>query len=151
MNNIQKTLSALSIILLISCSVNNDEPINAITDLKKFSHSAAKAKYQKVVPINKEDLYGDWTMISSFFTISNGQSVTTFQLEGRKYTINEDGSLIMDNSAFGYGKKNRDWKLKSKNTVFDDGMESWHVRIKGDTMEWIEQLGEDYSYFVLVK
>lgn len=151
MNLIHKSLSSILILLLISCSVSSDEPLNAITDLKKFSHSAAQAKYKKVVTINKEDLYGEWTMVSSFFTMSDIQSVTTFQLEGRKYSINKDGSLIMDNSAFGYGKKTKNWKLKANNTVFDDGVESWHVRIKGDTMEWIEQLDDDYSYFVLVK
>jgi hypothetical protein len=151
MNKIQKSLFAVSAMLLISCSVSNDEPLNAITDLKKFGHSAAEAKYQKVIPINKEDLCGDWTMVSSFFTVISQQLVTTFQLEGRKYTINEDGSLIINNAALGHGKKTANWKLKSNNTVFDDGFESMHVRIKGDTMEWIEQMDEDYSYFVLVK
>jgi hypothetical protein len=155
MNKIQKSLCSVSVILLISCSVSNDEPLNAITELKKFNHSAAEAKYQKVNPINKENLYGDWTMISSFFTIKSIQSVTTFQLEGRKYTINEDGSLIIDNKALGVQKKNRllnrKWLLESNNTIFNNGTESWHVRVKGDTMEWIEQIDENYSYFVLVK
>ena len=161
MNKIHKALSIISVILLISCSVSNDEPLNAdeplsaITDLKKFRHSAAEAKYQKVVPINKDDLYGAWTVISSFFTIKDSQSVTTFGLEGRKFSIKENGSLIVDNSAFAseeeYRTFNRNWALKSNNTVFDDGQESYHVRIKGDTMEWIEQIDEDYMYFVLVK
>ncbi|NVK66318.1 MAG: hypothetical protein HWE22_17125 [Flavobacteriales bacterium] len=155
MNKIHKALSIVSVILLISCSISNDEPLNAITDLKKFRHSAAKAKYQKVVPINKEDLYGDWTLIGSFFTIKESQSVTTFGIEGRKFSIKENGSLIIDNSALTseeqYRTFNRNWTLKSNNTVFDDGQESYHVRIKADTMEWIEQTDEDYMYFVLVK
>lgn len=155
MNKIRKALFAISVIALISCSVSHDEPLKAITDLKKFSHAAAESKYQKVVPVEKEDIIGDWTMIASFFTIHGSRAVTTFQIEGRKYKINEDGSLIIDNKALGVDKEyeilNRNWKLKSNNTVFDDGKESYHVRIKGDTMEWIEPVDEDYAYFVLVK
>lgn len=150
-----KIVSALLLVALISCSTDKNEPINAITNLNKFSHAAAESKYKQVTAINKEDLYGDWTIISSFFTIKDSRSVTTFGIEGRKFSIKEDGNLIIDNSALASDKKyqvlNRNWALKSNNTVFDDGKESYRVRVKGDTMEWIEQTDEDYMYFVLVK
>ncbi|MDG1333960.1 MAG: hypothetical protein P8P74_16605 [Crocinitomicaceae bacterium] len=150
MNKILITLFALIVLLLMSCS-NSGEPLNAITDLKNLTHSAAHSKYQKVTSINKEDLYGEWTIISSFFTNNGGQAASTFGLEGRKYKIKKDGSYILDNSALGFDTKKGTWKLESNNTVFNDGVESNHIRINGDTMEWIEQIDDDYSYFVLVK
>jgi hypothetical protein len=145
------TLFAIASILILSCTHEFSEPLNAITDLKEFTHAAAKSKFEKVESIEKESLYGEWTVIASFFTIKDSRSVTTFRIEGRKYTINKDGNLITDTSMFGGDKRTEKWKLKSDNTVFDDGFESWHIKVRGDTMEWMQQMDEDYSYFVLVK
>ena len=139
--------------LFISCSnsSNQNEPINALTTLDLFSHEKAAEKFSKVVPISPEDIYGNWEMIASYFTVKDQDVKTTFELEGRKYQIHEDGKLVIDNTALGFDKFNRMWKLQSNNTVFHDGNESWHVRVYNDTMEWIEKIDSDYSYFVLVK
>lgn len=138
-------------ILVMSCSSDTSGPINAITDIESFSHAEAKSKFGKVESIQKELLYGEWTMISSYFTNQSTESVSTFGLEGRKYSINKDGTVKIDNSALGFGESTGKWKLTSDNTVFHDGLESWHVRVNDEIMEWIEKIDEDYSYFVLIK
>lgn len=119
--------------------------------LDSFSHKIAAEKYRNVKPVSPEDLYGNWEIIASYFTIVDDNLKTTFQLEGRKYDIKQNGQLIMDNTTFGFGKRDRTWKLESNNTVFHEGLESYHVRVYRDTMEWIEQSDSDYVYFVLVK
>lgn len=126
------------------------EPLKACTDLNSFSHEKAAEKYDKVIPIEPSEIYGTWEMIASYFTIDT-RSKTTFRLEGRKYVIKEGGVLGIDNSAVGIDLKDRKWKLTSKNTRFQYDDESYLVRVKGDTMEWISKYESDYGYFVLVK
>ena len=139
--------------ILFSCAfqTDNSEPLNTITELKEFTHNRVESKLKKVNPINIDSIYGDWTVIASFFTIKDHQSGTSYGLEGRKYQINKNGKLIIDLSAFDAGKKKCRWELKSNKTVFNDGKESWHIRVKGDTMEWMQQMENDYTYLVLVK
>lgn len=155
MNLMRITLFLATIILFVRCVIYDEEPLYAITNLKEFTHSAAEMKFQKVVPISKEEIIGDWTMIASFFTIKSQQLVTTFQLEGRKYIINDDGSLIIDNKALGVNKRYRtlyrNWSIETDNHVFSDGKESWYVRVQGDTMEWLSKNNDDYLYYVLLR
>ena len=106
------TLFAIVSILSSSCTQEFSEPLNAITDLKGFTHAAAKSKFEKVESIEKESIYGEWTVIASYFTIKDSQSVTALRIEGRKYTINNDGNLITDTSMFGDDKRTEKWKLK---------------------------------------
>lgn len=155
MIKILKSIFVIIWIISLSCSLNKDEPIMAITELKKFSHSAAKSKFHKVIPIKNEEIYGDWTIVASYFTVIRDSLITTFGLEGRKYNIFENGKLKMDNSALGVQGKyrvwNKKWKLKSNNTILQIGEESYYVRVKKDTMEWIKDVDKDFIYFVLVK
>ena len=157
MYKIPKAILTLAVIIISlsigSCSsekVINDNPLNAIINIREFSYAAAETKYQKSVPIKKEDLYGDWTMISSFFTLRKQKSISSLEFEGRKYKIEEDGTLtitIPNRFLFFSGKVKENWKLELNNTVFNNN----HVRINGNVMEWIQKVDDDYIYFVLVK
>lgn len=151
MKKIRKMKFVLISILFISCSAGNDEPLRAITELKKFNPVVAESKFKKIESVNRENLIGERTMIASFFTVIKEQIVTTFQLEGKKYNIKKDGSLIIDNTASGFDNFSCSWNLESNNKVFSYNNEWYNVRVKGDTMEWIKQVDEDYMYFVLVK
>lgn len=125
--------------------------LNAMTTIYAFNHDMAAEKYDNSDHVSVSDLAGNWEITNSYFTIMSEEMKTSFQLEGRKYQFNEDGSGIMDNSAFGYDKKDISWSISSDGMEFIEGEERFRVRIVGDSMEWLAQADEDYIYFVLVR
>ena len=153
MKNILIPILIVTSILFLNCNNDESEPIRAITKINKFYTYPAQYKLNQVKPVQRECLYGNWTVIACFFTISEHQSVTTFGFEGSKYKIMEDGSLITKSVIDGEEREESslNWELKSNNTKFDYAGESWFIRVKGDTMEWISPVDEDYMYYVLVK
>ncbi|MDX2360289.1 MAG: hypothetical protein QNK23_05760 [Crocinitomicaceae bacterium] len=142
--------SAIILVVGLSCINSTDENINAITDRDNFRFEIGLQKLNQVKPIDEEQIHGNWTMITSLFTITFGDGRhgnTTFGLEGRKYNIDRDGGLWDTNS----------WSLTENSTQINliyDGevFDHYKVRVKQDTMEWIEQLDDgELMYFVLVK
>ncbi|XOV66939.1 MAG: hypothetical protein ACFHU9_15030 [Fluviicola sp.] len=144
-------LSALILTFGLTSSKNEQpKPLNAMTSLTQFRYGKAALKYYNTDSVSQADLAGTWEIKNSYFTV-NMSSKTSFELQGRKYELNEDGSGIMDNTAFGYDKLDIKWSVSEDGREFIEGDENFRVRLVGDSMEWLGKSSMDYLYFVLVR
>ena len=137
---------------LFSCATSIDKPpLNEITDLEQFTWEKVAAKFKLIEPFETSEIYGIWEMVAGFHATQATGKVYSFHLEGKKFDFKKSGDLAIDNSVFdAHANKDTKWKLKGNKIEFDEGKNSFYVRVSGNTMEWIIK-SEDryYLYFVL--
>jgi len=119
--------------------------------IQEFSFGKAAMKYYKSDSVSAENLYGNWEVIASFFTLTQESLKVPFKIEGRKFSFQENNKGKMDNTAFGYDVKDIIWEISDDGKYYLEGEEKFRVRLEGDTMEWIGKVDIDYLYFVLVR
>ncbi len=158
-----KTILALTTLLLMAFgSSTNSENLNAITSQQKLTRNALAKKYDLVKSISEDQIIGKWKLIASFMTVEmpdGGRGNTILIDEEWLYDIRKNGVYHMYNETDHHWK----WELTENNTTFFDwgdeidpedeieDYDQWKIRIGNDTMEWIQQVDEEYLYQVLVK
>jgi len=149
----ERILTMFITILLWSCASNQSKTTTSygMTTLESFDYNSVAEKYNQVVPISPDDLHGLWETLGSYFTVVNQDIKTTLGLEGRIYEIKANGDLVIDNTALGFDKKSFTWSLSENNTVFNDNLDGYRIRIYNDTMEWIAKSDKDYIYIILAR
>lgn len=155
-------LVIVTILLSSSFQRNFSDPINALTTLEAFNPYIVEYKLRLVVPISTEQIYGEWEVIASFFSVTDKEGVkskTILGTDGNRYDFQQNEQVNIN--IYHEGKHHKtiktNWKFNSDKTGVQCGDgDLYNIRVHQDTMEWIyefevKDLDNDYYYIVLVK